>query len=44
MKKEEFKMPITDDHRFFEYPDDLSEQLTESGDLEDEDNPYEDYQ
>lgn len=42
MKIEEFETPITDDYRF--YPDDLPELLTESGDLVDVDNPYEDYQ
>jgi len=36
----DFKPPVTDDHGFFEYPDNLEPQLTESGDLIDDSNPF----
>lgn len=41
-KKPDLKPPITDDHGFFEYPDNLEPRITESGDLIDDSNPFDD--
>lgn len=41
-KIHEFKQPVTDDHGFFERLDDIPVILTESGDLVDDSNPWDD--
>ena len=43
-KIHEFKPAVTDDHGFFERSDDISATLTESGDLVDDSNPWDNNQ